>query len=156
MIPLITNSNYLIFKTMDKKKAERLDKILQVLTMVTGLDKAQIQGEVQEEIFYSDLQSIRAQKYNGNSIVSSKLERRHRYYKLTVEGAAFKNDVGFVKLQQTESRNRIKENVNLIVALASIIIAAATFIFSLVQSDKQSSQVDSLEKRIDKIEMNLK
>lgn len=141
---------------MKKKKAERLDKILQVLTMINSLDKGQIEEKVQEEIFYSDLLSIRTQKYNSKNIVVTRVEKRHRYYKLTADGAAFKNDVGFVTLQKNESRSRRNENINLIVAIVSVLIAVAAFLISLIQSNKQSSQYDKLEKRIDLIERGIK
>ncbi len=140
---------------MKREKAIRLDEILKNLSMKHYRSRDELKERIGEVVPYSDISTLRSQKYNGNRIVRSKIENRKRVLNLTIDGAAFRDDVGFLKMFRADKRTNRFQNIHMTFTIIGGIVAIVALLLSQIQNNKQKTQLDNLKEKVDTIETSL-
>lgn len=147
---------------MKIEKAEKLDKILEVMNTRDWLTRIHIKEKIEQLVNKHEMDSISIHKYKDKPICISKIEKRRRWYKLTVAGTAFKKDESFKaevekelrEIEQVSDENRLRK-LSLRISLASVLIALGALIFVIIGTCSRDTNYNELERRIDSLEKQI-
>lgn len=148
---------------MELEKAIKLDRILRVLKIRTGLTKLNLEGILGESVSIKELYSLKTHIYKGRRICISKFLNGKTRYKVTVAGVAFRDDESFKaevekevrKIEQISIENKSRKRIFWI-SIVSATIALCVFVFSIIGTCTRDANYYELERRIDELEQNQK
>lgn len=109
-----------------KKRAKRLDKILNALVRSKPMTQEEISNKINMRISRDDMSSIKAKKYNNSDIVITSTDGERTHYTILNAGIAFRNESGFFD-EWKEQRFPVKHlwftGISVGIALAALIVS---------------------------------